>query len=201
MNKFRDVEKSDQFWDANMQDPKDLARLHDNTGHAGHPQRVAFREFLRWHNIKSVLDCGAGPGWELGGLERDDIKVDYVGLEVTEIFAAALEQRGVTVIRAGVEQIPCEDRSFDMAYIRQVLEHVGSLEQAVSEMVRVARRYVYVSMNWDFGSNPTRKEPRRGLIRNFWSEADFRSALAATGRALEIVHRPDLKSWMIGLRK
>jgi ubiquinone/menaquinone biosynthesis C-methylase UbiE len=197
MNEFIAVERSDQFWDVNMRDPEALADLHRSTGYADHPQRVAFRAFLKENEIESVLDCGAGPGWELDGLERELPQVRYEALEVTEMFAAALEAREVPVCRAGIEAIPFADESFDVVYQRHVLEHVEHLDVAIREMVRVARVAVFLSMNKRPAPRTVRRKPQ-GLWTNVYSRPDMVAAMNLP-RVRKIERDELLNTWVLWL--
>lgn len=194
---MQSVEDPRAFWDVNMADPVNLSILHELTGHADDPQRVLFRDWLRKSDCLTMLDCGAGPGWELEGLRKDNPDIEYTGLEITNLFLQRLAAQGVPTIKATVEDIPCDDNSFDLVYCRQVLEHVGNFQKAIHEMIRVARSYVFIVMNKDFG-NKTIIKKQYGLWHNIYSMNQFRNA-AHTDKMQEI-QALGLRSYLIRLR-
>lgn len=195
--KLQNVSNPLKFWDVNMADPANLSSLHDQTGHANDEQRVLFRKWLRTSDCKTMLDCGAGPGWEVEGLRKDNPDVEYTGLEITNLFLQRLEAQGVRTIKATVEDIPCADNSYDLVYCRQALEHVGNFEQAIHEMIRVARFFVFIAMNKDFGSKTIIKK-QYGLWHNIYSMDHFRNA--AHVDKMQEIQALGLRSYLIRLQ-
>ncbi len=195
--KLQSVSNSLTFWDVNMADPKHLSSLHDQTGHTDDEQRILFRKWLRTSNCLTMLDCGAGPGWELEGLREDAIGIEYTGLEITNLFLQRLAAQGIATIKATVEDIPVDDNSYDLVYCRQVLEHVGDFEQAIHEMIRVARQFVYIVMNKDFGSKTVIKK-QYGLWHNIYSMDHFRDAVHVD--KMQEIQALGLRSYLIRLQ-
>ncbi len=194
---LQSVSDPSTFWDVNMADPINLSVLHDLTGHADDPQRVLFRNWLRKSDCLTMLDCGAGPGWELEGLRKDNPNIEYTGLEVTDLFLQRLKAQGITTIKATVEDIPCDDNSYDLVYCRHLLEHVGNFGKAIHEMIRFARQFVYIVMNKDFGSKTIIKK-RYGLWHNVYSKAHFLNAAAVEKK--QTIEALGLKSYLIRLQ-
>ncbi len=176
MQNVQAVTDPSTFWDVNI-GPTNEAILHEQTGYADHPQRVAFREWLRDCGPVTLLDCGAGPGWELDGIETDGLDVTYTGLEITERFAVKLEERGIEVLRAGIESIPAPNDTFDVVYARHVLEHVRDMPRAVAEMVRVAKQAVYICNHNLIGPRTViGKRAKTGLWHNVYCIEEFMAA-------------------------
>lgn len=93
-------------------------------------------------DCESVLDAGGGTGWATVVLRK--------GRRVVTLDSSAeslAHAQGETVL-AGVDNLPFEAGSFDMVLSSQVLEHLPDalLRRATSEMDRVARRYLLVSV-------------------------------------------------------
>ena len=99
---------------------------------------------------ESVLDVGCGEGvltyrWAqrlhdapVLGLDLDDPKLQ-----------AEWETRQRENLRFGTmppDRLPCEDQEFDLVAAIEVLEHVPDPRRMVSEMARVARRHLLVSV-------------------------------------------------------
>jgi 2-polyprenyl-3-methyl-5-hydroxy-6-metoxy-1,4-benzoquinol methylase len=108
----------------------------------------------------SLLEVGCGRGaflWPLLDGIRD-LPVTAVDKEEAHVAAAkAVIRGGVERLRASVEDATklsyCDD-SFDVVTLLEVVEHVPEAMKALSEAVRVARRYVIVSVPAREDDNP-----------------------------------------------
>lgn len=91
---------------------------------------------------RTVLDAGGGTGWTTIGIRE---KFNVVTLDNC---AESLSHASGATILANVEALPCADRSFDLVMSSQVLEHLPSdaLDRACSEMMRVAKNYLLISV-------------------------------------------------------
>ncbi|KJS57379.1 bifunctional 2-polyprenyl-6-hydroxyphenol methylase/3-demethylubiquinol 3-O-methyltransferase UbiG [Streptomyces rubellomurinus] len=106
-----------------------------------------------------VLDIGCGGGllaelW--AGAGADVIGMDPSGPSL-EAAAAHAKQSGLEIeYRQGVaEELPFADGTFDLVYCCDTLEHVTSVDKAVSEAVRVLKPgsyYLYDTINRTFQS-------------------------------------------------
>ena len=99
------------------------------------------------HTVRSILDVGAGNGAFMSLLESENASVDLVGLERSE--TAISHSICKSEIRSGTaENLPFEDRSFDLVTALEVLEHLpyGVYEKALREIERVAREYIMISV-------------------------------------------------------
>jgi len=105
---------------------------------------------------RSVLDVGCADG-ELARrafarCDRDMVAgLRYVGLDVSPDQVAKAERladRGEFVC-ADACSIPFDDASFDVVLGLEVLEHVVNPAQVLSEICRVARQRVVISVPWE----------------------------------------------------
>ncbi|GMR19302.1 MAG: hypothetical protein BMS9Abin34_435 [Patescibacteria group bacterium] len=105
-------------------------------------------KYLDKAKAKSVLDVGSGSGKTAIFLAGLGFKVS--GLDVsTKAIDLARERAqeakvGVNFYEGRVGKLPFGDKSFDAVLAFHVLEHVASVEDAVSELERVAKRLVLI---------------------------------------------------------
>jgi SAM-dependent methyltransferase len=86
---------------------------------------------------ESVLDLGA----KWGGLAASiDVQVDYTGLDLSEVNAAAAAKAGLTFVRGDVtELLPFADASFDCVFCLELLEHLLAPARLLAEIRRVLK--------------------------------------------------------------
>lgn len=157
---------------------------------------VALRHVLRyleWIGAESVLDTGCGTGRALRAIREALPAVSVRGNDPSpELLRVASEEHGVP---AGLldcvpsERLPYADGAFDAVVETGVLHHVPDPSRVVAEMLRVARKAVFLSDSnvYGQGSLPARLAKlglaRAGLLRPVnrlrrggrdwhWSEAD-----------------------------
>ena len=153
-------------------------------------------ELFRTAAPQSLLDVGCGEGvltakWapriegRVVGIDLDDPQLHA---EWAKRQAPNLEYR---VMKA--ENLPFADDEFDVATAIEVLEHVPDPEHTVSEMARVARRWLIVSVPreplWR-GLNMARGAYLRDLGNtpghlNHWSKRSFVELLSRHGKVVE----------------
>lgn len=113
---------------------------------------------IRELQIESILDVGAGTGRGVGYfLERHD-ELLVRGVEpVKALVDQAVHRRGLPAdvfVEGRGESLPFADRSFDAVCEFAVLHHVREPARVVSELLRVARRAVFLSDDNRFGHGP-----------------------------------------------
>ena len=103
-------------------------------------ERVA--DFVQPHGDERALDVGTGAGalaFALAPIVREVVGVD----RVPELLVLARDRaRGlpsVTFVEGDGENLPFEDRSFDLAGTLRTLHHTRRPELVVAELVRVTR--------------------------------------------------------------
>lgn len=103
---------------------------------------------IEYHGIKSVLDVGSGTGRALIYLKKRHPGVRFVGIEPVEALRKVGHAKGLALdeLRHGdINALGFEDGAFDLVCEFAVLHHVPKPEQAVGEMLRVARRAIFIS--------------------------------------------------------
>jgi ubiquinone/menaquinone biosynthesis C-methylase UbiE len=110
---------------------------------------------VREFEINSVLDVGTGTGRAIATLQAARPAAVIVGIEpVMALLSRARAKPGVHVTRlasASGYSLPFADASFDGVCQFGVLHHVSNPNDVVREMLRVARRAVFVSDSNRFG--------------------------------------------------
>lgn len=108
----------------------------------------------------SLLDVGSGRGAFLFPFLRDfpDTPVTAVDLlphrvELLQAVAAGGVER-LTALRQDICDWDMPDGSFDAVTLLEVLEHIPQVERAVASAVRLARRYVVVTVPSKPDNNP-----------------------------------------------
>jgi SAM-dependent methyltransferase len=91
-----------------------------------------------------VLDAGATDGLFL---ERLKIK-NGIGLNFLQVNAKQITSDGFTACVGDIEKIPFADKSFDYVICCETLEHVLNPIGTLTELARVCRKRIYISIPW-----------------------------------------------------
>ena len=114
-----------------------------------------------------VLDVGCGPGALTTELVRLLGPEGVTAVDPSESFVAAARERhpGVTVERAGAEELPFADGSFDAALAQLVVHFMAEPVAGLREMARVTRSGgVVAACVWDHAGGT-------GPLSSFWDAA------------------------------
>jgi len=95
-------------------------------------------------NYESVLDCACGICLDWDRYQKENIKIQYTGLDACNGLVKEACERGINVVEGSIEKIPFKDSSFDIVTARHILEHLSDFKKALREMARVARHEVVV---------------------------------------------------------
>jgi ubiquinone/menaquinone biosynthesis C-methylase UbiE len=109
---------------------------------------------IEYHGIKSVLDVGSGTGRALRYLKVRHPGVRFVGVEPVEALRKVGHAAGLSadeLIGGDVTALAAADGEFDLVCEFAVLHHVPEPSKAVGEMLRVARRAIFISDANNFG--------------------------------------------------
>jgi SAM-dependent methyltransferase len=103
---------------------------------------------IEFHGIRSVLDVGSGTGRALRYLKPRHPEVRFVGIEPVAALRAVGHAAGLAPdeLREGdINALAAADGEFDLVCEFAVLHHVPKSARAVGEMLRVARKAVFIS--------------------------------------------------------
>jgi len=109
---------------------------------------------LDFLQIRSILDVGSGTGRVLRYLQEARPDVAAVGVEPVQQLRAVGYKNGLTdkqLIHGDATNLQFPDGSFDLVCEFGVLHHIKDHQKAVSEMLRVAKRGVFISDTNNFG--------------------------------------------------
>lgn len=113
---------------------------------------------IEYHGIRSVLDVGSGTGRALRYLKPRHPGVRFVGIEPVEALRKVGHAAGLSeqeLIAGDVNALQAADGEFDLVCEFAVLHHVPRPAQAVGEMLRVARKAIFISDANNFGQGGT----------------------------------------------
>jgi ubiquinone/menaquinone biosynthesis C-methylase UbiE len=128
------------WWDDNLHNQNQFNTFLGWIGDYTATSKVFFRNFLKENtHFSSILDIGCGPATEFFNFKKDEINIDYMGVDSSQILFKYNIDRGVPMILADSSNIPIADNSYDIAFARHVLEHQSSFENTINEMIRVGK--------------------------------------------------------------
>lgn len=165
------------WWDNNLK-----TRFNDYIGWLGDSSadsRHFIRENIKDLGIKSFADFGCGPGVEFTALTEDGYEFEYLGIDSCVHLKEINESNGIPFLNAPVEKTGLKENSYELSYSRHVLEHLPSFEDALTEMIRVAKKYVvhtfFLKPNEEeFEPNHWKEE---NLYHNTYNKNDIESFL------------------------
>jgi ubiquinone/menaquinone biosynthesis C-methylase UbiE len=129
--------------------------MHAHEGAADAFSAKLLQAIVRLVDARSVLDVGAGTGLSLRVLKDALPHVSVCGIEpVHELIQQAAPHGQAApgpIIQARGEALPFSDGSFDVVCEFAMLHHVPNPEAVVREMLRVARKAIFISDSNRFG--------------------------------------------------
>lgn len=99
--------------------------------------------FLSGIEASFHLDVATGTGI-IARWFRETISKNVVGIDIAVSMLHAAKNHGIDVAIANIEKLPFRNHSFDLVSCRQGL-HYPHINNAVSEIVRVANRHILIS--------------------------------------------------------
>jgi ubiquinone/menaquinone biosynthesis C-methylase UbiE len=132
--------------------------------------------YASFYELSSFLDVGSGTGRALRVLRKAGAMC--VGVEPVAGLITQAVQKGIpasSLVRGSGYGLPFRDRSFDGVVACGVLHHVESPAGVIREMMRVARKAVFISDSNRFGQgNIATRWLKLALSRlHMWNFANF----------------------------
>lgn len=132
----------EDWWEKNVEEvmPTFAGWLGDSSS----ASRVQARMHIGRQHYTSVLDIPCGLATDFFGFQQDGMVIEYVGMDITPKLIRLAEDKKVPVMQGDIEEIPCKDSSFDVCYVRHILEHLTYYDKAITELIRVAAKEVLI---------------------------------------------------------
>jgi ubiquinone/menaquinone biosynthesis C-methylase UbiE len=105
-------------------------------------------------NLRSVLDVGSGTGRALLALKTELPNVVALGVEPSPEMRKVGHSKGLNeteLIDGDAMSLEFPDGSFDVVCEFGILHHVSNPARAISEMMRVSRKAIFISDSNNFG--------------------------------------------------
>lgn len=152
--------------------------MHVNTK-GEHDFALAFMlSMIRFLDIRSVLDIGSGTGRALLQIRNSFPDLQVVGVEPSQELRNIGYAKGCSeaeLVDGDAQRLDYGDGAFDLVCEFGALHHIPDPARAVSEMLRVASKAVFISDSNNFGQggllNRTIKQSLRAM--KLWGLADF----------------------------
>ena len=134
----------------------DAAHLRTGEGHD--LASAILQSLIAHYDFRSMLDVGAGTGRTLRLLASSFPDRRIIGIEPVEAMRQVGYRHGLSgeqLLAGDILNSGYADRSFDIVTAFGVLHHIRRPDRAVAEMLRVARRAVFISDSNRFGQGPS----------------------------------------------
>ncbi len=143
--------------------------------------RVRIRQRIAECGYSSVVDVGAGLGIDYIGMNNLSHDCTYIGVEPSAKLREAAGKVAATfelatpipLVEGTIQALPFEDSSHDLVYARHIFEHLPRVDDALAEMIRVARLEVIVVFFMRPGAETYLTRERDGLWQNRWSKSQI----------------------------
>lgn len=144
-----DLREIKEYWEKRTEELEENAPLHVGKGRIYNWQmkrvhRKQLQKMLKLCSPNSVLEIGVGQGRLFSRINH----ISKVGIDISiNMLARGCKKKDFTdIVEADAGNLPFKDRSFDLVYTCTVLLHIPNslIETAISEMKRVADRYIFI---------------------------------------------------------
>lgn len=133
---------------------------------------------LDFFEIQSVLDIGAGTGRAGSYIKAQRPHIKVKGVEPVQELVAVGRQKGLSeeeLVVGDATSLEFDDGEFDLVCSFAVLHHIRHPEDAVAEMLRVARKGIFISDANRFGQGSLLERSVKQLLGylGIWNLMDF----------------------------
>ena len=147
--------------------------------------------FAKPLKAETILDAGCGEGFTMDKLLKSGVGKKIEGIEYSKdaiSFGRKLFPK-LTFREGSVYELPYKNNSFDLVICTEVLEHLEEPAKALTEMLRVSKKYLIISVpnepffmlsNFLRGKNLLRFGNDEGHI-NHWNSLSLKMYLEKNG--------------------
>jgi len=133
---------------------------------------------MDYYGLQSTLDIGSGTGRALQFLKSTWPDIKVVGIEPSSALREIGYRNGLSreeLIDGDAQAVQFPDASFDLVCEFGALHHIPNPAKAVSEMIRVAKRGIFISDGNNFGQGSALVRMMKQTIDAFglWKVADW----------------------------
>jgi ubiquinone/menaquinone biosynthesis C-methylase UbiE len=137
-------DESSDWWNKNLKDEKMMKIFKGWIGSFDAISKKFTRKYIERMGYKSLLDAGCGCCTEYFGYKNDGYSIKYSGVETCKLLFEEGINNGIDVKLNSSERLPFDNNSYDVVYIRHLLEHLPGYNKALDEAIRVANNEVLV---------------------------------------------------------
>jgi ubiquinone/menaquinone biosynthesis C-methylase UbiE len=144
-----------------------------------HDFALAFMQsMIDFLDIGSMLDVGAGTGRALVQIKKSHANLRILGVEPSAAQRDVGYTKGLSrqeLIEGDAQQLQFADGAFDLVCEFGALHHMTDPGKAVSEMLRVARKAIFISDSNNFGQGSLASRTVKQVLRSIglWRVADL----------------------------
>lgn len=133
---------------------------------------------MDFHGIESLLDIGSGTGRVVAYVKEKRPRMKIVGVEPVEALREIGYAQGISrqeLIEGDALKLPFKNGEFDMVCEFGMLHHVRQPEVVVAEMLRVAKKAIYIADANNFGQGSFAARSVKQLLNSvgLWKAADL----------------------------
>ena len=134
--------------------------------------------YARLYAFQSLLDVGSGTGRVVEFMGKNAPDIAAVGIEPVAELREIGHQRGIApdaLIDGNATRMAYPDQSFDVVTAFGMLHHVPDPSQVIAEMLRVARKAIFISDGNCFGQGrPVARLVKAGLrVAGLWRASNW----------------------------
>lgn len=187
------LKEYEKFWEYKSRDKAMMEEFARWWGNENAISRILVRLHILHKEYKSVLDVGCGFCVDYYSFKKSCPEMEYLGIDMASSFVTLAQERGVPILMGKAQNLPCEDSSYDVVYARHLLEHLDSYQDAIKEMVRVAKKEVLIV----FFSSPEKSFDDKGGMVNLsgYSVYQNRYSKPRMGLFLKTIEKVKSFSW------
>jgi len=97
-------------------------------------------KFIKTKEIESILDVGCANGYLMSIIENLATVKMIRGIDSDKKFVD-----GKRILDGNITKIPFKDNVFDLVIAKDVIEHTSDNIRAIEEMIRVSKKYIFLS--------------------------------------------------------